>query len=81
MTSRTWLLRAVVAAALVTAVSGCSYDYRQRTDRVAYSHGDAVRANLARETQNPSKGSAYRTNGLGKDGVVPSTQTVTIASD
>lgn len=62
--------RAAVLLAVVTALSGCSYDYRQRTDRVAYSAGDAVRANLARETSNPSRGSMYSTGGLGQNGPV-----------
>lgn len=58
---------------LVLALGGCTYDYMQRTDRVGYSAGDAVRANLERETMNPTKRSMYDTRGLGKDGkVVPS---------
>jgi hypothetical protein len=56
--------------ALALALSGCSYDYLQHTDRVAYSAGDAVKANLESETINPSKRSMYYTNGLGMNGVV-----------
>jgi hypothetical protein len=63
-------MRILIAAAAVLLLAGCTYDYMNRTDRVAYSHGDAVRANLARETQNPSKGSAYSTKRLGQNGVV-----------
>ena len=58
-----------VLVALAT-LAGCTYDYRQRTDRVGYSAGDAVKANLARETTNPAKASMYSTKGLGKNGVV-----------
>ena len=48
-------LRAAAVLALLSALAGCAYDYRQRTDRVGYSAGDAVKANLARETTNPTK--------------------------
>ena len=67
---------AALAATLAMLLSGCAYDYLQRTDRVAYSAGDAVKANLEGETSNPSKGSMYATSGLGKNGVVipPPTQ-------
>ena len=63
---------AMVAAAIVllAALGGCSYDYMQRTDRVSYSAGNAVKANLARETTNPMKASMYSTKGLGKNGPV-----------
>ena len=64
------LIGALAATAIV--IGGCSYDYLQRTDRVGYSAGDAVRANIERETQDPSKKSMYATHGLGKDGVVQS---------
>lgn len=67
-----------MAAALSLFLSGCAYDYLQRTDRVAYSAGDAVRANIERETINPSKGSMYVTSGLGKNGsVISAPPTVT----
>jgi hypothetical protein len=63
-------LSAILALALTLAA--CAYDYRQHTDRVAYSAGDAVKANLASETTNPSKRSMYATGGLGKNGnVIP----------
>ncbi len=64
---------AIVLAALL--LGGCaSYDYLQRTDRISYHAGDAVKANLERETTNPSSGSMYDTGGLGKNGtVVPAT--------
>ena len=63
-------LAAISAAALL--LGGCAYDYLQHTDRVGYSAGDAVKANLEAETTNPGGSSAYNTKGLGKDGsVVP----------
>ena len=68
LVSRLALILAGIAAAL--ALSGCVYDYLQRTDRVGYSAGDAVKANMAAQTINPSKDSAYSTKGLGKDGYV-----------
>jgi hypothetical protein len=59
-----------LAAMLAVALGGCTYDYLQHTDRVAYGAGDAVKANLESETINPSKGSMYVTSGLGKNGAV-----------
>ena len=63
------MLRLAFAALLGVSLAACSYDYRQRTDRVAYSSGDAVRANLEMQTENPSKGSSYNTRGLGRNGL------------
>ena len=63
-------VRAVAMLAVCSALVGCAYDYRQRTDRVGYAAGDAVKANLARETTNPNKASMYSTKGLGKNGSV-----------
>ena len=61
----------IVALAVVAALlAGCTYDYLQRTDRVAYSAGNAVKANLEAQTIDPSKKSMYKTKGLGKDGLV-----------
>ena len=57
---------AVLALALL--LSGCAYDNLQHTDRVSYSAGDAVRANIEAQTINPSSGSMYDTSGLGKNG-------------
>jgi hypothetical protein len=62
--------RVAIAVSLVAFLCGCTYDYLQRSDRVAYSAGDAVKANLERETTDPSKGSMYVTSGLGKNGSV-----------
>ena len=65
-------MRIVLAIAAAALLSGCTYDYLQRTDRVAYSAGDAVKANLERETTNPSHAGQYRTKGLGRNGhVIP----------
>jgi hypothetical protein len=62
---------AVLSATLL--LGGCSYDYLQHTDRVGYSAGNAIRANMAIQTVNPSKGSQYVTSGLGGNGnVIPS---------
>jgi hypothetical protein len=69
-TSVTVMKRAALAATLAGLLSGCSYDYLQHTDRVAYSTGNAVRANLERETINPSRRSMYSTKGLGRNGSV-----------
>ena len=61
---------AVLAALLASLLGGCTYDYLQRTDRVAYSAGNAVKANLEQQTTDPSKDSMYSTKGLGKNGVI-----------
>ena len=72
--SRRKLLVAIRLAALATPLalllSGCSYDYLQHSDRIAYSAGDAVNANLESETINPSKRSMYTIWGLGRNGVI-----------
>lgn len=65
---------AALAALLPLLMGGCTYDYLQHTDRVAYSAGNAVKANLERETISPSKRSMYVTSNLGKNGSVMPTQ-------
>lgn len=66
------LLKGVMGLALAIGLGGCAYDYLQRSDKVAYSSGDAVKANLEQQTIDPSRSSAYSTKGLGKNGkVVP----------
>lgn len=65
------LVAATAAAALL--LGGCAYDYMQRSDTIAYSTGDAVKANLEAQTTDPSKKSSYSTKGLGKNGVVTTT--------
>ena len=64
------LLRLAATAALALALSGCAYDYLQHTDRVGYTAGDAVHANLEQETTNPSRRSMKNVSGLGKNGVI-----------
>ena len=64
------LAKLSAAIALLALLGGCSYDYMQRTDRVGYSAGNAVKANLAQQTTNPMKASMYSTKGLGKNGPI-----------
>lgn len=64
------LTRVALVAAAALTVSGCAYDYLQRTDRVAYSAGDAVRANIERETTNPSSPNMNDVSDLGSYGTV-----------
>ena len=70
--------RLAAVLGLAAMQGGCAYDYVQRTDRVAYSAGDAVRANLERETMNPSSRSQYNTKGLGRNGNVSNTNPVVV---
>jgi hypothetical protein len=55
---------------LTLPLGGCAYDYLQRSDRVAYSAGDAVKANLEQQTTDPSNANMYDTKGLGKNGAI-----------
>jgi hypothetical protein len=59
-----------LATALAALLSACTYDYLQRSDRVAYSAGDAVKANLEAETSDPANPQSDNTNGLGKNGPI-----------
>ena len=69
---------ASLAALLTLPLGGCAYDYLQHTDRVGYSAGDAVHANLESETTNPSKRSMRWVGGLGENGVAaPASGTTT----
>ncbi len=71
MTMRQSLVSSAALILLASSLGACAkYDYLQHTDRVSYHAGDAVRANLERETINPSSGSMYDTSGLGKNGSV-----------
>ena len=70
MRSTRTVLGGIAVVALLAGLGGCTYDYLNRTDRVSYRAGGAVKANLARGTDNPSKKSMYNTGGLGRDGVV-----------
>jgi hypothetical protein len=62
--------RAIWIGLTLALLAGCSYDYLQHTDRVAYSTGDAVKHNLEAETTKPDKRSAYDTRGLGHNGKI-----------
>ncbi len=64
------LLAIIGAAAIVVALGACTYDYLQHSDRVAYSHGDAVKANLEAETDDPANPNSSNTDGLGANGPV-----------
>ena len=56
---------------MASLVGGCAdFDYRQHTDRISFRAGDAVKANLERETTNPSGRSMYDVSGLGENGSV-----------
>lgn len=68
----TGVVRILLASGVAALLSGCAYDYLQHTDRVGYSAGDAVKANLVQQTTNPSKRSMYLMGGLGKNGIVSS---------
>ena len=68
--TRTSLLKITAALAVALSLSACASDYVGHTDRIAYSHGNAVRANMAIQTINPSKASMYKTGGLGRNGPV-----------
>lgn len=63
-------MRLLPLALLSLLLSACTSDYAQRMDRVSYSAGNAVRANLEAQTINPSKKSMYSTAGLGKNGPI-----------
>ena len=74
MSGRRWPVGPAAIIVAAAMLGGCSsYDYLQRTDRVSYHAGDAVKANLERETIDPSNGSMYDTSGLGKNGSVMKT--------
>jgi hypothetical protein len=62
---------AALALTLAALLGGCAYDYTQQADNVAFSHGDAVRTNMALQTIDPSKKSMNDTTGLGQDGNMP----------
>lgn len=66
----------LVVAAASLALSGCSADYLNHRDTITLQAGDAVEANLHKETINPSAGYMYNTGGLGADGgVIPDDST------
>ena len=63
-------LSLLLAGTAVLALGGCTYDYLQRTDKVGYSAGDAVKANIAAQSIDPARDSTYSTRGLGRNGYV-----------
>ena len=68
--------RNTALALVLAALGGCTYDYAQQADTVAYSAGNAVKANMALQTIDPSKKSMNDTTGLGKDGNMPIVEVV-----
>lgn len=66
--------RLAAAAGAALLLGACAYDYAQRTDRVGFSAGNAVHANLEGQTVNPSDGARYKTGGLGRNGVLVETE-------
>jgi hypothetical protein len=78
LTVRITKLAAVgIGCVALLTLGGCAYDYAQRTDRVAYHAGDAVAANMAIQTIDPSKATQNSTAGLGKNGNVTSAPATT----
>lgn len=78
--TKTGTIRLLGPVAALLTLSGCTYDYMQRTDKVSHRAGNAVETNMAIQTTNPSKASQYDTLGLGQNGAVlpagPSSGTV-----
>lgn len=65
MTTRSKILVSL-AAGIALVLSGCTYDYLSRSDKIAFSAGDAVTGNLEAQTTDPA--GETNTSGLGKDG-------------
>ncbi len=81
MAMRRWLIASAAIVFLASLTGGCaSYDYLQRTDRISYRAGNAVKANLEAETINPSSGAMYDVSGLGKNGSVIPAETGTAST-
>ncbi len=69
-------ISSICALALLLSLGGCMYDYSQHTDRVAHNAGEAIKANMAMNTTDPSSSSMNDTSGLGENGrVVPEAET------
>ena len=71
------VLNASFALLLPLVLAGCS-SWAQRSDKVFPKMGNAVKANLAIHTTNPSSKQANDVSGLGQDGfVVPTKEEIT----
>ena len=75
------IVRIGLALGATLLLSGCAYDYLQRSDRVGYSAGNAVKANLEQATVDPARPNATSTKGLGKDGKVSIVTKSTLGRD
>ena len=64
------LAAVLLAGASLVTLAACSYDSLNHADGVSYQAGDAVKANLEAQTDNPAKPSMKITEGLGKNGKV-----------
>ena len=75
--TRSQFLNASIALILPLVLAGCS-SWAQRSDKVYPKMGNAVKANLAIHTTNPSSKQANDVSGLGQDGfVVPTEEEIT----
>lgn len=61
---------ALMGIAACLGLAGCVYDYTNHEDRLSYSAGDAVKANLIKETVDPEYPGMYSKKGLGRNGRV-----------
>lgn len=74
---------ALMGIAACLGLAGCVYDYTNHEDRLSYSAGDAVKANLIKETVDPEYPGMYSKKGLGRNGILipkPVTETKTSAT-
>ena len=77
----TMLRIVLLTGAVMAPLGGCNYDYLNRQDRVTFAGGNAVRANLERETADPTNRSRYSVKGLGRTGQqIPKEESATTAA-